>query len=153
MLEKDRDFATLPDGCYYLAENMQKGMGACRVLNGDLGKFELRLPTTKEEALNFYGFVTNTIEYKEHKESYYDTLMKGEMAVCYTRVPNNSWKTTEFVGELAIGDKCAIGYESADKGKVRKIKEDETATLEVIATTPAMGGYEYAMVIVRVLPY
>lgn len=149
MLQKHRDTFSLPDGLCKVAEDIKKGSGVVRKLVS--GEYVLALPTTAAEAADFYGFVTLDIESNEHKGSYYDTIPAGKRAVCYTRVPNNEWKTTEFVGDLAIGDKCCIGI-STNAGKVVKAGATDTATLEVIGTIPAMAGYEEAMVIVKILP-
>lgn len=156
MLQKHRGTdRSIPDGLYTINENMKKGTAVVRkfvaTTADEPAKFVLAKPTTTAEAQDFYGFITLAIEFKEHKESYYDMLEKDTQVVCYTRVPNVSWKTTEFAGELVIGDKCAIGYEEADAGKIRKIKEGETATMEVVETFGAMAGYEEAMVAVRLI--
>lgn len=148
MLQKHRDIGSLPDGLMAVAQDTVKGSAVVRKLVD--GKYVLALPSSAEEAKNFYGFVTLDIEYREHKGSYYDVIPAGTLAVCYTRVPNNEWKTTEFDGELAIGDKCVISHEGATAGKVVKAS-DANATLEVIGLIGAMAGYEEAMVIVKVL--
>lgn len=150
MLQKYRDLGSIPDGLCRVAQDTVKGSGVIRKLAD--GKEVLALPSTKEEAAAFTGFVTLDIEYSEHKGSYYDVIPKGSLAVCYTKVKDNEWKTTEFVGELAVGDKCCIGYTAeTDAGKVKKVATGETATLEVIGKVAAMAGYENPMVIVRVL--
>ena len=150
MLQKYRDQSSIPDGLCRVAQDTVKGSGVVRKLVG--GKEVLALPSTKEEAAAFTGFVTLDIEYSEHKGSYYDVIPKDSLAVCYTKVKDNEWKTTEFVEELAVGDKCCIGYTAeTDAGKVKKATTGETATLEVIGKVAAMAGYEKPMVIVRVL--
>ena len=148
MLMKHRDQSSIPDGLCRVAQDTKKGSGVIRKLVG--GKEVLALPSSADEAKKFTGFVTLDIEYSEHKGSYYDTIKKGELAVCYTRVPNNEWKTTEFDGELNVGDKCAIGYEGDKAGKVVKVS-DGSETMVVIGKIAAMAGYEYPMVIVRLL--
>ena len=148
MLMKHRDLGSMPDGLCRVNADIRKGSGVVRKLVD--GKYVLALPSTADEAKNFYGFVTLDIEFKEHKGSYYDTIAKDSLAVCYTRVQNNEWKTTEFNGELAVGDKCAIGYTGEAAGKVVKVTDD-TATMEVVGLIAAMGGYEEAMVIVKLL--
>lgn len=150
-LFKLRDMASIPDGLCRVAQDTVKGSAVIRKVVE--GKEVLALPTTLEEATAFSGFVTLDIEYNEHKGSYYDTIKKGELAVMYTRVPMNEWKTTEFVGEFKIGDKACIGFtDENDKGKVIKASPETNATLEVVGVIPAMGGYEKAMVAVRILP-
>ena len=149
MLMKHRDLGSMPDGLCRVAEDIRKGSGVVRKLVD--GAYVLAKPTSADEASNFYGFVTLDIENKEHKASYYDTIKKGELAVCYTRVKNNEWKTTEFAKGLAKGDKCVIGFEGEDAGKVVKAGEGATATMEVIGLIAAMGGYEEAMVVVKLL--
>lgn len=148
MLQKFRDLGSMPDGLCRVNADIKKGSGVVRKLVD--GKYVLALPSNAEEAKNFYGFVTLDIEYKEHKRSYYDTIEKDSLAVCYTRVKDNEWKTTEFDGELQIGDKCAIGYEGDKAGKVVKVS-DGSETMEVIGLIAAMAGYEEAMVIVKLL--
>lgn len=148
MLMKHRDLGSIPEGLCRVAQDTVKGSAVVRKLVD--GKEVLALPATADEAKNFTGFVTLDIEYSEHKGSYYDTIKKGELAVCYTRVPFNEWKTTEFAEGLAIGDKCAVGYEGANAGKVVKAT-DGTETMEVIGLIAAMAGYEAPMVVVRLL--
>lgn len=148
MLMKHRDLGSMPDGLCRVAENVTKGMGLVRKLVD--GVYVLAKPTSAEEAKAFYGFVTLDIEYKEHKGSYYDEIEKGTLAVCYTRVKDNEWKTTEFNGELAVGDKCAIGFSGANAGKVVKVS-DGSETMEVVGKIAPMAGYEQAMVIVKLL--
>lgn len=154
MLQKFRDLGSIPDGLCRVAQDTAKGSAVIRKLVS--GKEVLVLPSSKEEAAAFTGFVTLDIEYNEHKGSYYDVIPKDSLAVCYTKVKNNEWKTTEFVGELNVGDQCVIGFtKDTDAGKVRKINtgagSGETATLEVVGKISAMAGYEKPMVIVRIL--
>lgn len=149
------DNRSVPIGLYYVNEDMKKGTAVVlkfvAATDSEPAKFVFAKPSTADEAKDFYGFVTLAIEFKEHKEGYYDMLDTKEPVVCYTREHNVAFKTTEFVGELAVGDKCVIGYESADSGKVRKAKDGETATMEVMEVFSAMAGYEEAMVAVRML--
>lgn len=148
MLQKGRDTrACLPDGLMKVAQDTVKGRAVVRKLVD--GEFKLVLPSTAEEAKNFYGFVTLDIEFKEHKGSYYDVIKEGTRAVCYTRVKDNEWKTTEFVGELVVGDKCAVAFEGENAGKV--VKSESDATMEVVGLVGAMAGYEYPMVIVKLI--
>ena len=148
MLQKHRDLGSMPDGLMAVAQDTVKGTGVVRKLVD--GKYVLALPTSAEEAKNFYGFVTLDIEYREHKGSYYDVIPAGTLAVCYTRVRDNEWKTTEFAEGLVVGDKCAIGFSGANAGKVVKVS-DGSETMEVIGLVGAMAGYEEAMVIVKML--
>lgn len=148
MLQKFRDKGSIPEGLCRVAQDTVKGSAVIRKFVE--GKEVLALPSTADEARDFTGFVTLDIEYSEHKGSYYDTIKKGELAVCYTRVPMNEWKTTEFSGDLNVGAKCVIGYEGDNKGKVIAAAE-VTPTLEVIGKISAMAGYEKPMVVVRVL--
>lgn len=147
-LMKHRDKGSIPEGLCRVAQDTVKGSAVIRKFVS--GKEVLALPSTADEARDFTGFVTLDIEYNEHKGSYYDTIKKGELAVCYTRVPMNEWKTTEFVGDLNVGDKCVIGYSGAQAGKVIAASS-VTPTLEVIGKISAMAGYEKPMVVVRVL--
>lgn len=146
---------SVPIGLYHVNEDMKKGTAVylkfVAATDNEPAKFVLTKPTTADEAKDFFGFVTLAIEFKEHKESYYDMLDTLEPVVCYTRAHNVAFKTTEFVGELTVGDKCVIGYESADAGKVRKAKDGEAVTMEVMEVFAAMAGYEEAMVAVRML--
>lgn len=148
MLMKHRDLGSMPDGLCRVAEDIKKGTAVVRKLVD--GKYVLAKPTSAAEAKAFYGFVTLDIEYKEHKGSYYDVIAKDSLAVCYTRVKDNEWKTTEFDGELAVGDKCAVAFEGAAAGKVVKVT-DGSETMEVIGLIAPMAGYEEAMVIVKLL--
>lgn len=154
MLQKYRDKGSIPEGLCRVNADIKKGSAVIRKVVER--KEVLALPSTADEAKDFTGFVTLDIEYNEHKGSYYDVIAKDSLAVCYTRVPNNEWKTTEFVGNLNVGDKCVIGYkDKEDAGKVRAVKagapDNEVATLEVIGKSAAMAGYEEPMVVVRIL--
>lgn len=152
MLQKRIDKGSIPIGLFRVAQDTKKGTAVIKKYNGSTKKFELVKPSTEEEALAFDGFVTLDIESNEHKESYYDTVKKGSLAVMYTRNPYNEWGTTEFDGELAVGDTACISHEGDKAGKVVKQTDVSKATLEVVSVTPAMGGYEEAMVNVRILP-
>ena len=151
MLQKRRDIASLPDGLQAVATDIRKGRAVIRKLNGTKGVFELALPGTALEAADCYGFVTLHIEDNLHSDSYFDTIKAGKKAVVYTFVKNEEWATTEFVGPLVLGDKCAIGYGAEDAGKVIKAVGEVVPVCEVVAVTPAMGGYEEAMITVKLV--
>lgn len=156
MFQKHRMTNPIPDGLYCIDADMPKGTAVFRKFIAGTdekpAEFILTKPTSEDEAKDFYGFIDAEIEFKEHKESFYDVIKKGTRTRCYTRVRDNSIKTTEFVGDLAIGDKCVIGYaDKVDAGKVRKATTGETATLEVVETFAEGTAYEFAMVAVRLL--
>lgn len=151
MLQKHRNKASIPDGLYYPAEDMKKGTAVIRKLDTDKGTFVFAKPSTADEAKSIYGFITRDIRYDDHTKKYYDTCLASELATAYTRVSGESWKTTEFVEDLAVGDLCAVGFESNDAGKVRKTKTGETATMIVLQKTEAFQGYEDPMVTVQYL--
>lgn len=144
MLQKRRDMGSIPDGLCKTAAEMKKGMVVTRKYNSDTKEFELAFP---QEGDSLYGFVTLRIDEKTHKGSYYDTIPKGVRATCYTLVKHNEWATDQFTGELAVGDKASVGTD----GKLVKQTSPEKAVFEVIGLIPAMGGYEYPMVEVKVL--
>lgn len=155
MFRKYRLPFPVPEGRYAIDKDMKKGTAVfCKFVaatDSEPEKFILSLPTTADESKDFFGWVDSEIEFTEHKESYYDLLPANKLTRCYMRSKNDAIATTEFVGELSVGDKCVIGYEEADAGKVRKAKESETPTLIVEETFDAITAYEYAMVAVRML--
>lgn len=151
MLQKRRDLGSIPDGLCATAVEMTKGRAVIKKFNSSTGVYELALPSTAEEAADIYGFVTLRIDEKEYTDKHHDVIPAGKKAVAYTLVANNEWATSEFVGELVIGDKLCVEYSGADAGKLKKADAD-TALFEVVRTTPAMGGYEDALIDVRVLP-
>ena len=151
MLQKHRSIASIPDGLCYPAEDMKKGTAVIKKYDPTVGDYVFAIPSTAEEAQNFYGFITRDIRYDDHTKKFYDTCLKEEMATVYARVPNESWKTTEYVGDLAVGDLCAVGYEEADRGKVRKAKTGETATMKVVELFEANTTYIDAMAAVAYL--
>lgn len=163
MLQKRRMIASIPDGLCTTAAKIRKGRLVMRKYNAANKRYELSLPTSADTVTDVYGFMTLRIDEDVHKESYYDEVESGVKAVVYTLVPNESWGTTEFDGTLAVGDKCTVSTDSGKEGKIRKITSKTTgfgesavttyedALFEVVAVYPAMGGYEEAMIDVRVL--
>ena len=151
MLQKRRMIASIPDGLNRTTEEMKKGRLAVRKYNSATGEFELSLPASAEEAVVPYGFVTLRIDEDTHNESYYDVIQANKLAVAYTLVPNESWGTTEFTGTPAVGDKMTVAFDGTNKGKLKKVTTGDTNLFEVVAVYPAMGGYEEAMIDVRVL--
>lgn len=149
MLQKRRMIASIPDGLCNTNEVIRKGRAVVRKLVN--GAYVYALPATADEAKAVYGFATLRIDEDTHKESYYDSIPAGVKAVVYTLVPNESWATTEFVAPLVVGDKCVVEFAGDNKGKLKKAGDTDTPLFEVVAVTPAMGGYEEALVDVRVL--
>lgn len=148
MLQKRRDLGSIPDGLGVTATAMNKGTAVVRKFVS--GVYTYAKPATEAESNAIYGFITLRIDDSEHPDSYHDVIPANKKAVAYTWVKNNEWATSEFVGTLAKGDKCFIANAGAEAGKVKKVAT-ETATLEVIAVSPAMVGYETALVTVKVL--
>ena len=50
------------------------------------------------------------------------------------------------------GDKLVAEYTGDDAGKLKKAAAGDIALFEVVGMTPAMGGYEDAMIEVRIIP-
>lgn len=150
MLQKRRSTATIPDGLMATKTEMKKGRGVIRKLNATTKQYEIALPSTADEAKDIYGFVTLRIDENVYKESYYDVIPAGTKAVVYTSVKNEEWATTEFVGPLVVGDKAVISFTGADAGKLIKVTTEDPM-YEIIAVSPAMGGYEEAMVTFKIL--
>ena len=44
-----------------------------------------------------------------------------------------------------------VAFDGTNKGKLKKVTTGDTNLFEVVAVYPAMGGYEEAMIDVRVL--
>lgn len=147
MLQKRRDLGSIPDGLGTTATEMKKGRAVVRKFVE--GVLTYALPATAEEAQNVYGFVTLRIDDKHHTDQYHDMIPAGVKAVAYTLVKHNEWATTEFDGELQLGDKCGIAYEGDKAGKV--VKATENPLFEVVGVSGAMAGYNEAMVVVKVL--
>lgn len=150
MLQKRRSIASIPDGLMATNAEMKKGSAVIRKLNATTGKYEIALPSTVDEAKDIYGFVTLRIDEDTHKDSYYDTIAKGVKAVVYTSVKNEEWATTEFVGSPAVGTKLVAEFSGEDAGKLKAVTTEDPM-FEVIAVTPAMGGYEEAMISFKIL--
>lgn len=150
MLQKRRSIASIPDGLMATATEIRKGRGVIRKLNATTKQYEIALPSTAEEAKDIYGFVTLRIDENVYKESYYDLIPAKKKAVVYTAVKNEEWATTEFKGALAVGDKAVISFTGVDAGKLIKVTT-ETPMFEIIGTSPALGGYEEAMVTFKIL--
>lgn len=151
MLQRRRTIASIPDGLMKTDEMIRKGRAVCRKLNTEKTEYVLALPKAAADLNDLYGFITLRIDEDVYKESKYDNIEAGVRAVCYTLVPNEEWATTEFDGELVMGDKCTVSVASGKEGMIVKCSESDTVLFEVIAVTPAMGGYEEAMVTVKVL--
>lgn len=151
MLQKRRTISAIPDGLCNTAEEIVKGRAVVRKYDTDKKDFVYALPTTADEAKAVYGFITLRIDEDTHKDSYYDTIPADKKAVVYTLVKNEEWATTEFEDTLAVGDKCVVDYSGDNKGKLKKAGAEDTAQFEVTEVTPAMGGYEYPLVSVKVL--
>lgn len=148
MLQKRRDLGSIPDGLGVTAEAIKKGCAVTRKFVD--GVYTFAKPSDKTDEI--YGFITLRIDEDEHKDSYYDVIPAGKKAVVYTLVKNNEWATTEFVGDLAVGDKCGIETTGDDAGKLTKTTSNATeAIFEVIGVSAAMAGYEEPMVTVKVL--
>lgn len=144
MLQTRRIIASLPDGLCDAGEKLVKGRLVARSLKTDKSGYELKHAASNEEV---YGFVTLRIDSNEHKVSFYDEIEKGKKAVVYTLVKNEEYGTDQFKGALAVGD-----YASCDTdGTLKKEATKANALFEVVATYPAMGGYEKPMVDVKVL--
>ena len=151
MLQKRRSIASIPDGLQAVSTDIVKGSAVIRKYNATTKVFELALPSTADEAKLIYGFVTLRIDEDVYKDSYYDTIAAGTKAVAYTLVKNEEWATTEFVGNLAVGDKLTVGFTTGtNAGKLIKVTT-EGPMFEVIGVTPAMGGYESAMISFKIL--
>lgn len=149
MLQKRRDLGSIPDGLGTVTEDIVKGSLVVRKISAD-GEVTLSLPTSAEDVKNIYGFATLRIDDHLRTEKFYDTIEKGSKAVVYTLVKNNEWATTQFVGEPKIGDKLTVAFTAKDKGKLVAVTS-ETPMFEVVNYSPAMGGYEDALLTVRVL--
>ncbi len=148
MLQKRRDLGSIPDGLGVLAEDTIKGTAVVRkIVNGIVTYAK---PATEAEAKNIYGFVTLRIDEKNHPDANYDKMKAGKKAVAYTWVKNNEWATTEFTGDLVVGQKAGIGFTGEDKGKVIAAT-DANATLEVVNVTGAMNTYSAPLVTVKIL--
>lgn len=153
MLQKRRDLASIPDGLGVTATAMVKGTAVVRkIVNGVITYAK---PSTLAEAQDIYGFITLRIDDNDHPDKFYDTIEAGKKATVYTWVKNNEWATTEFVGTLVAGDKCAIDFTEANAGKVRKLdtvtNPTEVALLEVVSVSPAKSGYIDSLLTVKVL--
>lgn len=152
MLQKRRDLGSIPDGLCFTAAKTVKGTAVVKKYNSVKNRYELAKPSTADEAANIYGFVTQRIDDVYYTDKYYDEIPADTRAVAYTLVANNEWATTEFVDGLAIGDKATVEYTGSNAGKLKKASTGDIALFEVVNMTPAMGGYEDALVDVRVLP-
>lgn len=149
MLQKRRDLGSIPDGLGVTATALKKGTAVIRKYA--TGVLTYAVPSTADEAKAVYGFITLRIDDSEGTDKSWDTIPAGKKATVYTWVKNNEWATTEFVGSLAVGDKCVIGFTAGtNAGKVIKVTT-ETPTLEVVAVSPAKVGYEDALVTVKIL--
>ena len=151
MLQKRRTIASIPDGLCDTAQKIRKGRCVIRKFDESKKEYVYALPSSADEAKAVYGFITLRIDEDTHKESYYDDIDAGKKAVVYTLVPNESWGTTEFEGEPAIGDKMVVDSVGDNAGKLKVAGDGDTAQFEVVATYPALGGYEEPMIDVRVL--
>ena len=147
MLQKRRDLGSIPDGLGVTGSEMVKGTAVKRTIKSGVITFEKPTAATDE----IYGFITLRIDDKDYTDKYHDVIPAGKKAVVYTLVKNNEWATSEFTGELAVGDKCCVEYSGANAGKLRKITGSETGLFEVIGVSAAMAGYEDALVTVKVL--
>lgn len=153
MLQKRRDLGSIPDGLAFTATELVKGTAVVKKYNSTKNRYELAKPSTADEAANIYGFVTLRIDDVYYTDKYYDKIPADVRAVVYTLVANNEWATTEFVGsDLVVGDKLVAEYTGDDAGKLKKAAAGDIALFEVVGMTPAMGGYEDAMIEVRIIP-
>lgn len=144
MLQKHRDLGSMPDGLMKTKVEMTKGMAVARKLNAETKQYEICLPA---EGDVIYGFVDARIDEKIYRFSEYDVIPAGKRAVVYTLVKDNEWRTDQFEGELAIGDLCAVGT----NGKLVKTTETDKAVFEIVGVQAAMAGYEFPMVVAKVL--
>lgn len=145
MLQKRRDLGSIPDGLGVTAEEMNKGTAVTRKFVDGVYTFAKPAADTDE----IYGFITLRIDDNEHGDDHYDKIPAGKKAVVYTLVKNNEWATTEFDGELAVGDHCNVSHAGATAGKLVKASAD--GLFEVMGVAAAMAGYEKPMVTVKVL--
>lgn len=148
-LQKRRDLASMPDGLMDTSVEVTKGMIVTRVFNADTGEFEIALPKTEDDVI--YGFVTLRQDSTEKPSDEYDKIDAGIKAVVYTLVRDNEWATDQFTGALEIGDLAMIDV--ANPGKIKKCDEANKAKalFQVTEFIPAMQGYKYDMVTVKVL--
>jgi hypothetical protein len=126
MLAKRIDQNSIPLGTYTLHEDIIKGSAV--FLNSD---DELALPTSEAEAQAVLGLVTFRIEYKEGKDSDYETLEAGKRVVCYTLEKHNVWATTQHTGTIAKGDSLVVDYSETKKGMLRALSADEVTAKRV----------------------
>lgn len=144
MLVKRIDKNSIPVGLYDAGEDLVKGR-AVVVKNG-----KVMYPTTAEEAGAPLGFATLRIDTDGGGDiADHDIVPKGKKVVVYTLQKNNMWGTTEFDGELEVGDGLVVSYASdGTAGKLVKATEGITPLFEVYELTRA-GSYPMIDVIVK----
>ena len=139
MLQKRIDTGSIPFGLAVAGEDIVKGSAV--VVKNVEGVLTATYPTTADEAKAVKGFATLRIDTKEGADKDHDVIKKGQRLVIYTLVKDNMWATTQFTGVIAAGDGLAVGYETGDKGKLRKIKDLEVAQFEAYEKFEAGAGY------------
>lgn len=136
MLLKRIDLGSIPVGFYKAGEDIVKGRAVVVRDN------EVYHCATADEAKNPLGFATLVIDTKEGGDiADHDVIKKGKPVVVYTIVKNNMWGTTEFVGDLKVGDKLAVDYSEGNEGKLIKATAEDTAIAEVFDFSKA-GSYD-----------
>ncbi|MGE6227625.1 hypothetical protein [Paenibacillus chitinolyticus] len=153
MLQKRIDLGSQPFGLAIAGEDIVKGSAV--IVKNDKGVLKAFYPATASEADGVKGFATYRIETQEGSDKEHDLIKKGTRLVVYTLVKDNMWATTQFVGTPAQDAKLVVGYEAADKGKLREKKatgEDaRPALFTVYEVNSAGSGYTDSMIEVFVL--
>lgn len=150
MLQRRIDIASIPHGLAVLEEDVVKGMAVCtKFVDGREVAF---LPTNEEEAGSVLGFATYRIEHQDKSDVDYDTLKAGKKCTIYTLVKNNVWGTTEFEGDLAVGDELVVSFDAETKGKLVAVgASGRTPQFEVVRVQAAGTIFTSPMIDVRVL--
>lgn len=158
MLQKRIDKGSIPWGLAILGEDVVKGSAVCVKI--DSGVLKAYYPATQAEADAVKGFATYRFEKSEGADKDYEIMKAGTRVVIYTLVKDNMWGTTQFSGTVAVGDELVVGYETNDKGKLRRktttAQTGEVATgrasqFTVFAKNDAGTVYTDAMIDVEVL--
>lgn len=149
MLQKRIDTGSIPYGLATFQEDVVKGMAVCtKFVDGQEVAY---LPSTQEEADAVCGFATYRIEFEDKSDVDYEVLKAGKKYTIYTLVKNNVWGTTEFVGDVKVGDKLVVDYQD-NKGKLVPVADSgRTPQFEVVRVQPAGTIFTKAMIDVRVL--
>ena len=148
MLQKRIDLGSIPFGLAVAGEDIVKGSAV--VVKVDNGVLKAFYPSTADEADSVKGLATFRIEAAEGADKDHDVIKAGKPVVIYTLVKDNMWATTQFVGTPAKGDELVVGFEAADKGKLRVKKatgeEGRKSQFVVYEVAAAGAGYSDPMV-------